>query len=105
MAKRKRPEPPPGSAAVKDLSPVAAVEQAIQPTLEVSRSTLSVTVPYLQGVEGYCKRRVDVGLTATQAKKLKGIMQGLEQVEATLENGRTVSTPLHAIQWMIENAG
>jgi len=73
--------------------------------LKVTAKTLRCSVPFIDGVQGYCRRRVDVTLTGSQAERLKGILQGLETQNAKLENGRYVTTPMHAIQWVLENAG
>ena len=106
MAKKKPAASPPGVAVDETSKPEPATEAAIQETetITVRVKELSMTVPCLVGVEGYCQNRVDVRLTGTQASKLKGIMQGLEQRDAVLGDGRAVKTQMHAIQWMIENA-
>ena len=72
-------------------------------SIEVVEKTLSCDVPYIDGMVGYCRRRVDVTLTSQQAETLKGILHGLEAKDAKLGNGRFVSTQMHAVQWMIEN--
>ena len=94
MAKKKGSIPP----------PIGTPEPEVA-TLELTRRTLSVEVPFIEGLDGYCSRRVDVTLTSAQAEKLKGIAIGLEQREARLENGRIVKSQMHALQWMIESLG
>lgn len=84
----------------EDLPGVGAATQ----TVSVRSSVLTCSVPYIDSLHGYKRRRVDIRLTGNQAEKLKGILMGLEAKDAQLENGRYVTSPVHAIQWIIENA-
>lgn len=78
--------------------------QAPPATIEITSSTLTCSVPFIDGLQGYCRRRVDVRLTMSQSEKLRGILQGLESKDARLGDGRHVSSTAHAVQWVIENA-
>ena len=71
-------------------------------TIEVQQTEIVCRVPFVSGLNGYCRRRVDLSLTSDQARTLKGILQGLEAADATLANGRLVSNPGHAIAWVLE---
>lgn len=73
-------------------------------TIKVESKELRLSVPYLEGLNGYTRKRVDCTLTGSQAQRLKGILQALQAQNAKLSNGRIVAAPQHAIQWMIENA-
>ena len=78
-------------------------ESTTSSVMTVESRVLTCSVPFLR-LAGYSRRRVDVTLTGSQAEKLKGIQAGLEARDEKLESGRFVTSPLHAIQWMIENA-
>ena len=87
-----------------------AMKSTVEPTngkvkpVTVEQSVIRCEMPVVVGVEGYCRKRVDLKLNAANATKLKQITQGLENQDAKLQNGRYVSSPMHALTWMIENA-
>lgn len=96
------PQPP--EIVTAEATQAEPTEETVTETKTVQSHVLTISVPFIEGLEGYSRRRVDVTLSGKQAKALKGIQQGLESKDAQLESGRFVSTPLHAIQWMLENA-
>lgn len=73
-------------------------------TKTVTSTVLTISVPFISGITGYARTRIDISLSGVQAQRLKGIQMGLESKSARLANGRFVSTPMHAMQWLIENA-
>ena len=80
-----------------------AKKKDIPTTIEIQQTELVCAVPFVDGLNGYCRRRIDLALNTEQARRLKGILQGLEASEATLANGRIVSNPQHALQWILEH--
>lgn len=66
-------------------------------------SCVAITVPIATTPPGYMTRRVDVrGMTAKQSQRLHDIMHGLRAADARLQDGTIVSSPMHAIKWMLE---
>lgn len=84
------------------------VVEAVESTAEQSKPVLSVLTLEIPSCAipqaGYVARRADVRLTRSQAATLRSITRGLQDAEATLANGRYVTTATHAIQWVLENA-
>ena len=62
----------------------------------------NVSVPVVEGLGGYARRRIDLRLKGTQAERLKQIANGLEDAGATLADGKYVVNVTDAIRWMIE---
>lgn len=85
-------------------TPPPKVEDKQEPKRNASTvREMEVGVPFLAGIEGYKRRRLDMKLNGSQAEKVRGIQMGLEASGAKLENGRFVSTPTHAVLWILEN--
>jgi len=81
-----------------------APEITMTPAVSMEPEEISVSVPFVEVPTGsYVRRRHDLLLTSAQAKRLKGIQLGLELEAEELENGKFVSTPTHAVMWLIEN--
>jgi hypothetical protein len=74
--------------------------------LSIVRTVLKFEVPATYSpLDGYIPDRADVqGLTKDQGQALKAIRLGLENAEATLKNGKKVTTYTDALKWMIERA-
>ena len=69
--------------------------------MEVKPPGIEVT---LGPLPGYVSRRVDVyRMSVLQSETLAAILSGLQFNKATLLNGTPVKSPMHAIQWMLEN--
>lgn len=90
--------------------PATEVEQpATEPEVSAPPQDLTqlveILVPVFAGEwNGFSgSRRVDLKMTREMARKLRRIQLGLEQQDAKLRSGRIVSTPSHALIWLIEN--
>lgn len=123
MAKRRKPqtetpdlpsvadlplaEPPAADAVEQETTAVEPVPEP-EPEIPVVESptitTSTIKVPRMNAPIGYARNQVSCKLNGSQAEKLKTIQLGLEAKGTKLANGRHVSTPYHAIVWMIEQA-
>ena len=100
--------PPPG--VVKDKE-TQVVENKTE-TIELQETTvhsitagkITVDVPVMLMVNGYVTRnlRSDVRMTHQQAMGWRSVLQGLEQQDAKLTNGKYVANTADAVRWMGE---
>ena len=114
MAKRRKPailadldDQLPGEKAQK---PVKQAKKAPEPLPKPSRSKSekmvkvvekSITAPVMQG-SGYAQRRLDVVLDEESSNSLRDLLQGLQQSDAKLKNGKTVTRSGDAVRWVLE---
>ena len=61
----------------------------------------SITAPVMQG-SGYAQKRLDVVLDESSASALRDLLNGLQQNDAKLSNGRTVIRSGDAVRWVLE---
>ena len=90
----------------KDLPSIGATEEiAIDASMAPKIEILTISVPsVILEEQGYCQRFIQLRLTLKQARRLRQIQIGLEERNATLEDGRYVNSPLDTVRWMLENA-
>lgn len=69
---------------------------------EVKVQIVCVEVPFVES-DSYASRRVDVTLNDKQARRLRSLLDALNQTDARLESGKHVETSQHAIQYLLEN--
>jgi hypothetical protein len=81
-----------------------ASEPEIIVGVQSTQAVLTVTAPIKDWDEGFVRKNLNIVLTRDQAKVLKQIQLGLEEVEAKLNNEKYVATAVDAIRWMLENA-
>lgn len=80
----------------------------VPPTVFGSETTggqiaVQISVPIATTPAGYITRRVDVrGMTAKQSQRLHDITYGLRAAEMKLHDGTIITSPMHAIKWMLE---
>lgn len=77
-------------------------EEAATVATAITQKSITCSVPFIDGLTGYSKTRVDSRFPRRIANKLKGIQQGLENDNAQLADGRYVSSPTHAIEYIID---
>jgi len=65
-------------------------------------SSYIVEIPFSTIGGGVIRKRVDCTFNRTQAEQLRQVRAALEAAEAKLANGKLVSSPMHAVQWILE---
>ncbi len=114
MAKRRKPailadldDQLPGEKAQK---PVKQAKKAPKPLPKPPRTKAektvkvvekSLTAPIMQG-SGYAQRRLDVILDEATGNSLRDLLNGLQQSDAKLGNGKTVTRSGDAVRWVLE---
>ncbi|XZE45353.1 hypothetical protein SH467x_000590 [Pirellulaceae bacterium SH467] len=74
--------------------------------IRVSVKTVSIDLPLVVGeMPGYKSKNVSLKFDPNQLDALYRIFHGLNLRHATLRNGKTVATPYHGIQWLLEQIG
>lgn len=74
--------------------------------IRVSVKTVSIDLPMVVGeMPGYKSKNVSLKFDPNQLDALYRIFHGLNLQHATLRNGKTVATPYHGIQWLLEQIG
>lgn len=68
----------------------------------ITHRSITCSVPFIEGLTGYARTRIDSRFPRRIAEKLKGIQQGLENENAQLSDGRYVSSPTHTIEYIID---
>lgn len=65
--------------------------------------TQSISIPMISAdMPGYKSRNVSLKFDPNQLDALYRLFHALNLTHAKLINGKTVSTPYHAIQWLLE---
>lgn len=104
------PQAPASAEPVEKPSKSATRKASVQPkpdsnSRKITIRDMSVSVPLLDGIEGYTKRRVDVVFkTSEQAQFWKQATAGLLDRGAKLKNGKYVQSIGDTIKWVAENA-
>ncbi|MEM1224601.1 MAG: hypothetical protein AAGJ40_02830 [Planctomycetota bacterium] len=107
--------PPGASPETKPAKAKAKAKRAAGPKAEASPSAQSrevdlqhrqVTLPSLQGLNGYASRNIYVRLdTQQQAETCRNVLAGLQDARATLANGKFVRSPADVFKYALEQLG
>lgn len=85
----------------------ATMEKAKKPakvTEAKAGDVLAITVPFRRTAK-YAQREVYFSLRQDEAEVLRGVLEGLEEQHAKMQNGKPVQTTQDALRWLIEAVG